>query len=159
MEGVKVEEEEYWHSETVDKVLELQETKTDGLSHQEAQKRLEVYGKNEMTPPPKIGFLMKLFLQINNILIYILIAAAIVTGVLKEYAEVALIIGVVILNVTIGMIQEGKAEKAAEAIKGMLSAKATVIRDGQPSEVPAVSGPTNKFARLTLLLAERRGPW
>ena len=149
MEGVKVEEEEYWHSETVDKVLELQETKTDGLSHQEAQKRLEVYGKNEMTPPPKIGFLMKLFLQINNILIYILIAAAIVTGVLKEYAEVALIIGVVILNVTIGMIQEGKAEKAAEAIKGMLSAKATVIRDGQPSEVPAVSGPTNKFAHLT----------
>ncbi|EKX34242.1 hypothetical protein GUITHDRAFT_80735 [Guillardia theta CCMP2712] len=137
MEGVKVEEEEYWHSETVDKVLELQESKKDGLTHQEAQKRLEVYGKNEMTPPPKIGFLMKLFLQINNILIYILIAAAIVSGVLKEYAEVALIVGVVVLNVTIGMIQEGKAEKAAEAIKGMLSAKATVIRDGQPTEVPA----------------------
>eukprot|EP00960_Hanusia_phi_P042951 755794-Hanusia_phi.AAC.4 len=137
MEGVTVEQEEYWHSETVEKVLELQESRRDGLTHAEAEKRLEIYGKNEMTPPPKIGFLMKLFLQINNILIYILIAAAIVSGILKEYAEVALIVGVVVLNVTIGMIQEGKAEKAAEAIKGMLSAKATVIREGQPTEIQA----------------------
>ena len=70
-------------------------------------------------------------MQINNILIYILIAAAIVAGVLQDWAEVILITGVVVINVAIGLIQEGRAEQAAEAIKGMLSSKATVIRGGE----------------------------
>ncbi len=81
---------------------------------------------------------MRLFLQINNILIYILLAAAIVSGALSEWAEVGLIVGVVVLNVTIGMIQEGKAEKATDAIKSMLSPKAIVIRNGVQQEIAGV---------------------
>lgn len=81
---------------------------------------------------------MRLFLQINNILIYILLVAAIVSGALSEWAEVGLIVGVVVLNVTIGMIQEGKAEKATDAIKSMLSPKAIVIRNGTQQEIAGV---------------------
>ncbi len=60
-------------------------------------------------------------LQLNNVLIFILLAAAVVTAGLQEWIETGLILGVIALNVLIGMIQEGKAEKAADAIKAMLS--------------------------------------
>ena len=84
------------------------------------------------------GLLYRLFLQINNILICILVAAVIVSGALEEWPEVGLIIAVVFLNVTIGMIQEGKAEKATDAIKSMLSPKAVVIRNGFQQEIDGV---------------------
>jgi magnesium-transporting ATPase (P-type) len=74
-----------------------------------------------LTPPKKPGFWAKLWAQLNNVLIFILLAAAVVVAGLQEWIEFGLILGVVTVNVMIGMIQEGKAEKAAEAIKAMLS--------------------------------------
>ena len=79
------------------------------------------YGPNALTPPKKPGFFAKLWAQLNNVLIFILLAAAVVVAALKDWIETGLIIGVVTVNVIIGMVQEGKAEKAAEAIKAMLS--------------------------------------
>jgi magnesium-transporting ATPase (P-type) len=79
------------------------------------------YGPNALTPPKKPGFFAKLWAQLNNVLIFILLAAAVVVAGLQEWIEFGLILGVVTLNVLIGMVQEGKAEKAAEAIKAMLS--------------------------------------
>lgn len=79
------------------------------------------YGPNALTPPKKPGFWAKLWAQLNNVLIFILLAAAVVVAGLQEWIEFGLILGVVTVNVMIGMIQEGKAEKAAEAIKAMLS--------------------------------------
>jgi magnesium-transporting ATPase (P-type) len=73
-------EETKWHSIPVAEILTLQSTSPEGLSDSEAEARLKQYGTNELTPPPKPSFLMKVFIQINNILIYILIAALIVTG-------------------------------------------------------------------------------
>lgn len=108
-----------------------------GLSAAEAASRLQQYGPNALTPPKKTSFLGRLWAQINNMVIWILIAAAIVDGAFQEWAELGLIIGVVVLNVAIGMAQEGKAEKAAEALKAMLSAKATVVRDGERISVEA----------------------
>lgn len=70
-------------------------------------------------------------------MIFVLLAAAIVVGALQEWIEFGLILGVIVINVFIGLLQEGKAEKAAEAIKAMLSANASVIRDGQRSTVDA----------------------
>ncbi len=129
-----------WHSMSVEDVLCRFGCKAEsGLGDHEVTERREKYGRNELTPPKKLGFFMRLFLQINNILIYILFAAAIISGVLEEWAEVGLIIGVVVLNVTIGMIQEGKAEKATDAIKSMLSPKAIVIRNGIQQEIAGVN--------------------
>mmetsp|Transcript_88985 Transcript_88985/g.237321 ORF Transcript_88985/g.237321 Transcript_88985/m.237321 type:complete len:227 (-) Transcript_88985:1001-1681(-) len=128
----------HWHSKGVDQVLRELETYVVGLSDAEAAARIEKFGRNEMTPPPKKTFWMKLWNQINNVLIYILLVAAIVSGILQEWAETGLIVAVISLNVTIGLLQEGKAEKAADAIKSMLSPKAIVIRDGHQMEVAGV---------------------
>jgi len=129
-----------WHSKTVQEVEQLQQTSmTNGLSTAEAIRRLEAYGKNELPAPDKTPFYVRLWNQLNNILIFILFGAAIVCGFLQEWAEVALICGVVVINVTIGLVQEGKAEAAADAIKGMLSANAIVVRNGEQTSIPAVS--------------------
>lgn len=90
-----------------------------------------------MTPPKRHGFLYKLWQQVANILIAILLAAAIVSAVLNEIAELVFIIAVVVINIIIGLVQEAKAEKAADAIKRMLSPTAVVLRDGQRANVDA----------------------
>jgi magnesium-transporting ATPase (P-type) len=137
---ISVEKGVDWHSMSAEDALRRLECQADsGLTDKEVAERREKHGRNELTPPKKIGFLMRLFLQINNILIYILLAVAIVSGALSDWAEVGLIVGVVVLNVTIGMIQEGKAEKATDAIKSMLSPKAIVIRNGIQQEIAGVN--------------------
>jgi hypothetical protein len=88
---------------------------------------LHSYGPNALTPPKKPGFWAKLWAQLNNVLIFILLAAAVVVAGLQEWIEFGLILGVVSVNVMIGMVQEGKAEKAAEAIKAMLSSSGGCI--------------------------------
>lgn len=141
-----------WHSMPVEKALSILDATDSGLSDDEVHRRLSKYGRNELTPPKKMSFWMKLFLQIHNILIYILLAAAIVSGALQEWAEVGLILGVIILNVAIGLIQEGKAEKATEAIKNMLSPKAIVLRNGHQQEIEGVS------SRHAVCIAQRYEP-
>lgn len=142
-----------WHSKTVEEVVQLQETSIiEGLSTAEAAKRLEAYGQNELPAPAKTPFYVRLWNQLNNILIFILIGAIIVCAVLEEWAEVGLVIGVIVINVSIGLVQEGKAEAAADAIKGMLSANATVVRNGEQTSIPAVpvlpSSPANSGNRV-----------
>ena len=79
------------------------------------------YGRNALTPPRKPGFLAKLWGQLNNVLIWVLLAACAVTAGLQEWIETCLILAVVSINVAIGLLQEGRAEKAADAIKDMLA--------------------------------------
>jgi magnesium-transporting ATPase (P-type) len=76
--------------------------------------RLKDFGPNRLTPADKPGFLARVWNQLNNILIYILLAAAIVEGALQSWAEFGLVLGVIVVNTAIGLIQEGKAEKASE---------------------------------------------
>ncbi len=137
---IDIEKSVAWHSTSAqDALLRLDSKADSGLADRDVEERREKFGRNELTPPKKIGFLMRLFLQINNILIYILLSVAIVAGILRDWPEVGLIVGVVALNVTIGMIQEGKAEKATDAIKSMLSPKAIVVRKGVQQEIAGVS--------------------
>jgi magnesium-transporting ATPase (P-type) len=72
---------------------------------------LKDFGPNRLTPADKPGFFARLWNQLNNILIYILLAAAIVEGALQSWAEFGLVMGVIVVNTAIGLIQEGKAEK------------------------------------------------
>ena len=109
----------------------------DGLSFDEAERRLADVGPNRLPAPPKDGPLKRFFKHFHDVLIYILIAAAGITALLAHWIDTGVILGVVIINAIAGFIQEGKAEKALEGIRKMLSLNAQVRRDGQWGEVEA----------------------
>jgi potassium/sodium efflux P-type ATPase len=108
-----------------------------GLDHAEAARRLTQYGPNLLTPANRRGPLLRFLLQFHNVLIYVLLASACVTALLAHWVDTGVIVGVVFINAIIGFIQEGKAEKAIDAIRRMLSPKATVIRDGKREVIAA----------------------
>ncbi len=117
--------------------LELKSNERKGLTESEAFRRLQANGRNEMKSARKKTAVESFFEQLNDPLIYVLMAAAGVSVFLKEYSD-AVIIGVVILiNAIVGMLQEGKARKALEALKKLTSPHAVVIRDGVRREIAA----------------------
>ena len=126
-----------WHQREVTAALEALGSSRDGLSEAEARARLERYGPNRLTPPKKRGALLRFLQQLHNVLIYVLIGAAAVTAALGEWTNTGVILGVVLINAFIGFLQEGKAEKSLDAIRNLLSPRATLIRDGHRREVPA----------------------
>ena len=127
-----------WHHLMVDEVLDkLQTDKETGLSSEEAKKRLEHYGSNELPEQNKRGPLIRFLLQFHNMLIYVLLAAAVVTALMDHWIDTWVILAVVVINAIIGFVQEGKAEEALENLKKMLSLKAHVIRDGKRQEIDA----------------------
>lgn len=103
----------------------------DGLSQQDAEQRLQQYGPNRLRPAQKKGPLARFLTQFHNVLIYVLIGAGLVTALLGHWVDSGVILGVVVINAIIGFIQEGKAEKALDAIRNMLSQQAMVKRDGK----------------------------
>ncbi|MGM0404112.1 MAG: cation-translocating P-type ATPase, partial [Thermodesulfobacteriota bacterium] len=126
-----------WHAMTGEEVLSSLGVDDVGLTMAEASRRLEKYGPNKLPEKKTAGPLKRFFRQFQNVLIYVLLAAAVFTGILGEWIDTSVIVAVVIINAIIGYIQEGKAEKAMAAIRGMLSPKATVLRDGSQRELPA----------------------
>ena len=101
-----------------------------GLSAAEASRRLADHGANQLPDVQTRGPLLRLAGQFNNVLIYVLIAAAVVTGALQHWVDTGVILAVVLANAVIGFIQEGKAEAAMAAIRQMLAPRAAVLRDG-----------------------------
>lgn len=108
-----------------------------GLSEAEAVRRLAEYGANAMKEPRKKTAAENFIEQLNDPLIYVLLAAALISVLLKEVSDAFIIGVVVVVNALVGMIQEGKARKALDALKKMTSPHATVIRDGIHKEIPA----------------------
>jgi calcium-translocating P-type ATPase len=106
-------------------------TTPDGLSATEAVRRLVEHGPNRLPEVRSRGPAVRFFLQFHNVLIYVLIGAAVVTGVLQHWVDTGVILAVVLANAVIGFLQEGKAEAAMAAIRGMLAPKASVLRDGR----------------------------
>ncbi len=126
-----------WHSLSQKVVLAHLKTSLAGLSDSEAATRLLHYGPNRLIPPRGHNALVRFALQFHNILIYVLLAAAFVTAMLTHWIDTAVIVGVVLINAVIGFIQEGKAERALEAIRRMLSLHANVLRDGKKMRIAA----------------------
>jgi magnesium-transporting ATPase (P-type) len=120
-----------------DDALKKLVTSPDGLTPAEAGNRLEAYGKNRLTPATKRGPWKRFLCQFHNVLIYVLLAAAVVTAGLEHWIDTGVIIAVVVVNALIGFIQEGKAEKALEAIRELLSHEALVKRAGRLERIPA----------------------
>ncbi len=127
-----------WHALPVEEVIDQTGTDPDkGLSAGEAQKRLEKYGRNEIPKGKERKWYHRLLAQFKNLLIYILLAAAVVTAIIGHFVDMWVILAVVIVNTTIGFIQEGRAEKALKSLQDMLSLEATVIRDGEKTTIDA----------------------
>ncbi|HKJ75706.1 MAG TPA: cation-transporting P-type ATPase, partial [Gammaproteobacteria bacterium] len=126
-----------WHSQPAEAVREAFQTSEQGLSSDEARRRLEHHGPNRLPRPRQRGPWARFLAQFHNVLIYVLLAAAAVTGLLQHWTDTAVILGVVVVNALIGFIQEGKAEQALDAIRNLLSERATVLRDDRRVEVPA----------------------
>lgn len=120
-----------YHSKSVEVTLEELNVLASGLSEEEAKARLEVYGANCLAEPPKRNALIRFGLHFHNILIYVLLCAAIITAFLGHWIDTYVILAVVVANAIIGFIQEGKAEKAMDAIRHMLAPHANVLRDGE----------------------------
>ncbi|ENO86760.1 putative cation-transporting P-type ATPase [Thauera linaloolentis 47Lol = DSM 12138] len=95
------------------------------------------HGPNTLPEPPRNGPLKRFLLQFHNVLIYVLLAAGVVTLLLGHHVDSGVIFGVVLINALIGFLQEGKAERALDAIRDMLSPHAQVLRDGRRQEVDA----------------------
>ncbi|GIE99415.1 cation-transporting P-type ATPase [Paractinoplanes rishiriensis] len=111
-------------------VLLLETDAHRGLGVLEAGERLGRYGPNTLPPAKGAGLLRRILSQFHHPLIYVLNAAGVITAVLGEYVDSAVIFGVVLINAVIGFIQESKAEAALEGLRSMARTQATVIRDG-----------------------------
>lgn len=115
----------------------LQTDKTVGLTQQEAAKRLKAEGRNELAKEKKKTLIASFWEQLNDPLICVLLAAALISIILKEYSDAAIIGFVIILNAAVGVIQEGKAQKALESLQKLTSPRAVVRRNGQRRDIPA----------------------
>jgi calcium-translocating P-type ATPase len=108
-----------------------------GLDAGEAQTRLQKFGPNRLPAGKKSGPLKRFLSQLNNILVYVLLAASFVKFMLGIWLDATVILGVVLLNTLLGFIQEGKAEKALDSIRNMLSPEARTLRGGESRMIPA----------------------
>ena len=125
-----------FYCEEVSTVLTNVKSTADGLSNQEATKRLEENGKNKLAEGKKDSLLKRFVKQLMDPMILILLAAAAISGVLavvegESFADVIIILAVVIINAVLGVYQENKAEKAIEALQEMSAATSKVLRDGK----------------------------
>lgn len=131
--------EMFWHALEGDAVLKALVSQFGGLTQDVAAQRLALYGPNRLRPPQKQSAWQRLLSQFHNILIYILLGAGVVTAMLGHWVDTSVIFGVVVINAVIGFLQEGKAERAMDAIRRMLSVQAIGFRDGTRCPIPAES--------------------
>jgi len=128
-----------WHAMPTADCLEALNARPEGLDAATVTRRAAEHGPNQLPAARRRTLLMRFLFQFHNMLIYILIVAAVVTAALGHWLDSAVILGVVVANAVIGVIQEGKAEKALDAIRDMLSPRAMVLRDGERRECAADS--------------------
>ena len=120
-----------WYNKGIQSVSEeLSVDVTKGLSKDEVAKRLDKYGHNELKEKEKEPLWVKIVKQLKDFLVIILIIASIVSGLVGEVSDAIVIIAIVIVNAVLGVVQEGKAEKAMDALKKMSAPNARVYRDG-----------------------------
>jgi magnesium-transporting ATPase (P-type) len=127
-----------WHAISVDEAAKRLTTDIGtGLEAAEAAKRLQEYGPNRLPEGKKRGPFMRFLSQFNNILVYVLLGAGFTKLMLNLWIDAAIILGVVIINALLGFIQEGRAEKALDSIRNMLSAEARTVRSAETRMIPA----------------------
>jgi magnesium-transporting ATPase (P-type) len=128
----------HWHALDSTQVLErLHVDPADGLPAGEVTRRRAQHGPNRLPEPPRRPAWQRFLLQFHNPLIYVLLVAGLATLALGSHVDAGVILGVVLINALIGHVQEGKAEQALAAVRGMLAARATVQRAGERHQIDA----------------------
>lgn len=131
-----------FYTKNKEQVFKELDTSENGLSKEQAQERLEKYGENKLAEGKKTSLLVRFFSQFKDVMVIVLLVAAmvslvvsIVNGETSELVDACIIFGIVLLNATLGTIQEAKAENALESLKKMSQPYAKVIRDGKITKV------------------------
>lgn len=128
--------ERKWYQLSIEEVLAKKDSQKSGLAQDEAQKRLTQYGANRL--PEKAGkpLWLRFLAHFHDVLIYVLIAAAVLTSVMGHWVDTAVILGVAVINALIGHIQENNAEKSLKSIRNMIASDTVVIRNGKHETIP-----------------------
>jgi Ca2+-transporting ATPase len=126
-----------WHNLTANEALRVLNSRRSGLSETEAKTRSLQYGLNELRAKRKTPPIVVFLRQFLSPLIYVLLAAVIVSVVVEHFVDAAVIGGVLLFNAVLGLIQETRAERAMEALKEMAAPKARIRRDGSIRQIPA----------------------
>jgi len=126
-----------YHAQAPAEVLDSLQATEAGLSSAEALRRGQIHGPNRLPEPPRDSAVLRFLRQFHNVLIYVLLGAAAVTAGLHHWVDTGVILAVVFANAIIGYIQEGRAEEAMAAIRGMLAPHAAVLRDGRRQSLDA----------------------
>ena len=148
-----------WHSQSSEEVLAQLGAAATGLSATEAAQRLAANGPNALIEGKRIRPLLILLDQFKSLIIWILIAAGVISGVLGDVVDAIAILAIVVLNAVIGFYQEFHAEKSIAALKRMTAPEAKVRRDGQVTSIPAsgiVSGDILALEAGDLVAADAR---
>lgn len=137
---------EDWHAIEPEEALKTLRVEEDGLSSEEAAKRLEHFGPNQLVEAARPGFWHMLWAQLNNFVVMLLLVSALVSGAIGwneyihtgefiEFVEAGAILTIVVLNAILGIVQEGKAEEALASLKKMSAPDAQVLRDGKRTTI------------------------
>ncbi len=126
-----------WHAKNAAAALEALDTRRSGLTEAEASASFEHYGPNKLPAAARRGAWSRLWAQFRNVLIYVLVGSAALSFALGHGTDAAVILAVVLANAAVGFVQEGRAERALDAIRSMMDPEATVLRDGRRRTIPA----------------------
>ncbi|MBS0968780.1 cation-transporting P-type ATPase [Nissabacter archeti] len=126
-----------WYQYRADETLARLHSRETGLTALEAENRLARYGRNSLPAAPRKPAWLRFLLHFNDVLIYILLAAAVVTGVMGHWVDTAVILAVAVINTLIGYLQESSAERSLQGIRAMLSSRARVMRQGRVQAIEA----------------------
>jgi len=126
-----------WHASESSVALRALNTEAAGLAQAEAERRLKLHGPNRLADADPPSLLARVVRQFNNMLLIVLMVAAALTAAMGHWIDSGVIAAVVVLNALIGFVQEGKAERALQAIRHLLAPRAVVLRDGRQHDIDA----------------------
>ncbi|MDZ4227554.1 MAG: HAD-IC family P-type ATPase, partial [Patescibacteria group bacterium] len=125
-----------WHAQTPMQVLEILRSSADGLSSDEAKRRLAEYGANVLPEAKSESIIVTFLHQFQSPLIYLLLAAAAAVLLIGETADAVIIFAVLLFNAVVGAVQEGRAQNSLKALRHLVQTSATVLRDGSEAILP-----------------------
>ncbi|MEI9537309.1 cation-transporting P-type ATPase [Enterobacter cancerogenus] len=128
-----------FYQQSVEEALAANHSTVDGLSSTEAAARLQQYGENALPQKPGKPAWLRFLAHFNDVLIYVLLVAALLKLIMGHWVDMFVILGVAIINALIGHIQESNAEKSLQSIRNMLSSEAVVIRQGNHETIPTTA--------------------
>lgn len=126
-----------WHLLPLPEIAQLLQTTSAGIDNLNASQRLIEHGRNQITDKKKKTVIRMLLHQFMDFMILVLIAAAVISGILGDVTDTVIIFAIIVINAVVGFIQEYRAEKAMEALKQMAATNARILREGKAIDIPA----------------------